>query len=596
MSAAANKSDWSVADLIALFKAFPLLESFPESLILELSGASEILEMPPNTQILQQGQANDYLYFLIDGQVGIYVDGGRVSKMQRKGDLLGEMSLISNRAAAATIISETFVTLVRADSKSFLAKSGVNRDLYLSILYRIYATVLSDKLSTTNQKAKHFEDLTIQLSAMQSELEEANQNLEKKVEERTQKLEQQNAELIAGKTKMEDLINSKHMLFRKLSEFYEDNLAPLKSYLDELRSRNPEEKTVNEARRVVFDVQQMLGPLTDQYSREQAMHSKRVLLADSNKKQQVIAKMAISGSGVELDFVSSVEEGREKIMDKFYDLIFVDIEMLELGALVRAKNPNAGMVLMTSAQIPHYLPALKGLAEIPHIVSRDENDRTFTVKNIMTTVTKLLSRDFFGLEKYMSWGVEVQTKAVISSAQRSEILQDVDNYFSKIGVRRTNRDRIRTVLEEMLMNAIYDAPAKAMSVGGEALYNHMPRTTELQLKPEEQGLVRFATDGMLVAVSVQDPFGSLKGGTILKYLEHNYSGNQQQINEGQNKAGAGRGLHQIVENSDLVVFNVDPGKKTEVIALFNVEAKETTNKNPSFHLFIKGPIEPVKPQ
>ena len=92
---------------------------------------------------------------------------------------------------------------------------------------------------------------------------------------------------------------------------------------------------------------------------------------------------------------------------------------------------------------------------------------------------------------------------------------------------------------------------------------------------------------MLIAVSVQDPFGSLKGSVILRYLEANYGGMAQDINSTENKGGAGRGLHQIVENSDLVVFNVDPRKKTEVIALFNVEAKETAINNPSFHLFVK---------
>ncbi len=52
----------------------------------------------------------------------------------------------------------------------------------------------------------------------------------------------------------------------------------------------------------------------------------------------------------------------------------------------------------------------------------------------------------------------------------------------------------------------------------------MSRTEDIVLKPEEQGLVRWATDGVILAVSVQDPFGSLKGSTILKYLEKNYAG------------------------------------------------------------------------
>ena len=424
----------------------------------------------------------------------------------------------------------------------------------------------------------------MQLTATQTELEETNQSLEKKVDERTQRLEQQNAAMQASVNKLEEADNSKRGLFQKLIELDQKHLMPLKSFLDDVRKRHPDETPVLEARRILFDVQQLLGPITSQFSAEQAMKSRRVLLADSNKKQQMIAKMALGGSGVELDTVSSTAEGRIKLESTVYDLIFMDTATLDLGKFAREKLPAVNLVLMTSDDVPSYLGALKELEMLPYIVSRDDNDRTFTVKNIMTTVTKLLSQDFFGMEKYLSWGVDAQSLPVVSSKGRAGVIQEVDNYFGKVGIRRANRDRIHVVLEEMLMNAIYDAPTDSE---GKSLYNHLARTQELILKPEEQGLVRFATDGMLIAISVQDPFGSLKGSTILKYLEANYSGTAGDMNSREGKGGAGRGLHQIVENADLVVFNIDPGKKTEAIALFNVEAKEAAHQNSSFHLFIK---------
>jgi CRP-like cAMP-binding protein len=584
MSAAAPKSEEDVRQIIGILKEFPLFDSFPEHLVAELANGSEIVDMPENTQILKQGQMNEHLYFLINGRVGVYVDGGRVSKMQRKGDLLGEMSVITNQPVTATILSESKVTLLRMDSAVSMNVKGPERELYLSILYRIYAMVLAEKLHITNQKAKHFEELTVQLQAAKAELEEANETLEMKVEERTQSLEQQKAELMAGKNRVEELLNNKRVLFRRLKELNAQYLSPLKAFLDEMRKRNPEEPTIDAARTVVFDVQQLLGPLAAQYSSEEAVHGKRVLVADTNKKQQVVAKMALGGTGVVLDVVGSVEEGQARIAETNYDLVIFDAANVELGNMAKAKNPRTDIVLTASDQIPAYLPLLRALTTVPYIVSRDDSDRTFTVKNIVTTVIKLLSHDLFGLEKYLSWGVDIQSRQITGSRQREGLIAEIDAYFGKIGVRRANRDRMRSVVEEMLMNAIYDAPT---GQDGSALYNHMSRTEDVALKPEQQGQVRFATDGMLIAISVQDPFGSLKGSTILKYLEHNYAGTTGDLNARQNKGGAGRGLHQIVENSDLVVFNVDPGRITEVIALFNVEVKEKAQQNPSFHLFIK---------
>ena len=228
MGSPVSKSQWNLEDLVGLLKSFPSLESFPENLVHELAQASEILQLAPNTQILKQGQINEHLYFLISGQVGVYVDGGLVSKLQTRGDLLGEMSVISKRAVGATILAEGEVSLLRLDSKIFLDMHRPERDLYLSILYRIYATVLAEKLNLTNQKAKHFEELTVQLTATQSELEEINQTLEKKVEERTQRLEQQNAAMLASVNKLEEVHNSKRGLFQKLIELDQKHLMPLK--------------------------------------------------------------------------------------------------------------------------------------------------------------------------------------------------------------------------------------------------------------------------------------------------------------------------------------------------------------------------------
>jgi hypothetical protein len=92
---------------------------------------------------------------------------------------------------------------------------------------------------------------------------------------------------------------------------------------------------------------------------------------------------------------------------------------------------------------------------------------------------------------------------------------------------------------------------------------------------------------VLLLVQVEDPFGSLDGDTILNYLDKCYGGVATETGHDGTvpKGGGGRGLHQIIENSDLVVFNIHFGFRTEVIALFNVDPRDVGQKFPSFHLF-----------
>jgi len=82
-------------------------------------------------------------------------------------------------------------------------------------------------------------------------------------------------------------------------------------------------------------------------------------------------------------------------------------------------------------------------------------------------------------------------------------------------------------------------------------------------------------------VSVKDPFGSLTKEIIVDYLLSCYNNQAGSMNE--NKGGAGRGLHLMLEAADLTIFNVKKGVSTEVISLFYVEQRRESN--PAFHYF-----------
>ncbi len=564
-----------------ILASLPLLKGWPDHLLKHLAQASQMISVVANSKILEQGQTNEHLYFLLEGETSVFVDGNLVTKLNQRGDLLGEMSLITRKPVGATILAEGPVQLLKVDSARFLAQEGMDRDFSLSVLYRIYATVLAEKLDITNQKAKRFEDLSIKLNVAQSELAEINQGLEKKVEERTQALEQQYAELQVGTRKLEELINSKKNLFGKLSELSKVQLDRLGRFLDQFRRQHPEEPEVNEARKLLFEVRNLIQPLVDRFSFEEAMNSKRVLYVDSSKKQQIIAKMALGGTGVHLDLASTADEGCALFKEKPYDLVMFESGMVELANRIYELSPETQRVLVTNDNVEAFLPHLKQLKGIPQIVSRNEEDRLFTVKNISTTVSKLLSKDLFGLEKYMGWGVDVRTLEVASSAARAEKIAQMDQYFESLGIRRTIRERVNLVADEMLMNAIYDAP---VDEAGKALFNHLDRKETVDLPDGRSARLRFATDGVLVAIAVEDGYGSLPAEVVLRYLERNYEATGTIENE-EGKGGAGRGLHQIVEQSDLVIFNIQKGKRTEAIALFNVDPKDKAQVSSSFHLF-----------
>lgn len=311
--------------------------------------------------------------------------------------------------------------------------------------------------------------------------------------------------------------------------------------------------------------------------------NKCVLLVETDKKQLALAKVALGSTGVQLDTANEIDGAKQLLSEKKYDAVVADETCLELLRHAAAVKHPGHLVMMTGKDVASHLQTMRDMAFVDTVMTRDPEDRHFTIRTILTTLTKVLGTDLFGFEKYLTWGVETQSRPVKASGDREALREEMSAYFRKLGVRSTIIERVNTVTEELLMNAIYDAPVDSQ---GRSLFNHLNRRTPVVLETQHQSTLRYASDGVFLAVSVVDPFGALPKEIILRYLESNYRG-EENIREHQGKGGAGRGLHQIVENSDLTIFNVKKGKKTEVICLFYVEGHKR-EPQPSFHYFFNG--------
>jgi hypothetical protein len=176
------------------------------------------------------------------------------------------------------------------------------------------------------------------------------------------------------------------------------------------------------------------------------------------------------------------------------------------------------------------------------------------------------SEKFDSLSSLLKSPDSVEKVHVTSAKKRHDLKDKMVVFLKGLKVRTTITDRCFLVAEEMLMNAIYDAPVDPKS--GDSLYNHMSRKEDIILDPQQFSIFEYGSHNKIVAVSVIDPFGGLTREILVDYLESCYSGQAGQINEKAGKGGAGRGLHQIVENSDLTVFQVKRGEKTRVVSYF----------------------------
>ena len=185
---------------------------------------------------------------------------------------------------------------------------------------------------------------------------------------------------------------------------------------------------------------------------------------------------------------------------------------------------------------------------------------------LVVTSVKLLSGDFFGLEKYLSWGVKVGEHVVHGYEDKREAMAVVTGYAKEVGARRPVVAKIESVVDELLMNALYDAPAVSVAAEGKR-----PGTPP----PESRALLRFACDGRYFAVSVEDDFGALRKESILEHLARARleRGRPRAPAPGDESAGAGAGLglYFILSSVTRFIANIAPGKRTEVVCLFDLK-------------------------
>ncbi len=474
-------------------------QNFEDSMVLQIATMIRPTTFWAGDFILTAGQKNDNLYFLRKGEVEILVDNERVFELNRFGEVLGEISALSDMPVSASVWAKSEVECFVLHAPDFHHVHPQQKDRFLFLLYKIYSMVVTERLVKMNEKAKKFE-------ATARELEKAKKELE-----------------AFSSAKMNFLIQ----------EAQKTNVG------------------------------------------------RKILLFDSNKKNHLISKNVLGGTGLQMELTSNEDEAISYLDTNDYDLILVELVNSPFFAKLREKKLTQKTVITAPLLVD--LKILKDLTDFPNLISRDSGDRGSSAKTLLTTITKILNHDYFGLEKYLSWGVDLQTLHVFRSQDREPARERMLDYFREIGIRGSLLDRAQVSCEELLMNAIYDAPTDFKT--GKSLYNHLPRTQPLELPEDQAAILRYGSDGVMMGLSVRDPFGALTRSVIISYLESCYSGNAGIYNK--EKGGAGRGLHQIIESTDLTVFNVQKNYATEVICLWNLEnaiSKKFTQ--PSFHFFI----------
>lgn len=293
------------------------------------------------------------------------------------------------------------------------------------------------------------------------------------------------------------------------------------------------------------------------------MSKRRVLAISSDLDQLRRIVASLERAGAEVDAVRSADAiATEVIPHRYVFFAASDGDVGQLGALVPKLREKAHVTIVTpQARLADLTTYLRD-DRVNHVVVGDELDN-----GVFVTAQKLLTGDIFGVEKYLPAGTPVHYARLRDFEGRGRAIQTVLDFAEEAKMRRQVRQAIGQVCEELLMNALYDAP---VDEGGKQLFADVDPHLRRDTRSPRPVSIRYAATDNLFAVAVRDRFGRLAKNTILSYIEKCIN-SPNQIDR--KTYGAGLGLYLVANAAATYVVNVAYGIATEVVCTFDRGAK-----------------------
>jgi hypothetical protein len=169
----------------------------------------------------------------------------------------------------------------------------------------------------------------------------------------------------------------------------------------------------------------------------------------------------------------------------------------------------------------------------------------------------------FGVQRFLKPSTQLETLIFTNTNQKQPTEEVILDQLCRWGFTRRMSQIIATGVDELLMNAMFDAP---VDENGKAIYEQASRNTEIELKLRSAVHLNYGFDGDYVVFGVTDHFGSLHRLKLLSYLSKMQDVGPYVVSE--ETAGAGIGISSIHLAGGSLFFVSKAQEKTEVILLF----------------------------
>jgi CheY-like chemotaxis protein len=193
-----------------------------------------------------------------------------------------------------------------------------------------------------------------------------------------------------------------------------------------------------------------------------------------------------------------------------------------------------------------------------------------------------------GPAPYLLGGTDVEERIIGGSVDKDAALQALLADAARFGFSDEKMRRIETVADELVINAVYEAPRDD---AGRVLHAHADRRATVVLAAQAQVRLRWGCDGRTFAISVADRFGALDRAVIVahvgKLLDARAARHTHAAGAGQSKS-SGRGLALVFGAGNELALHVAAGRFTEATCALHVGGsnRAALGRGSALHLYM----------
>lgn len=198
-----------------------------------------------------------------------------------------------------------------------------------------------------------------------------------------------------------------------------------------------------------------------------------------------------------------------------------------------------------------------------HFVLRNYGDPKAAGHHYGKIVRATLVERAFGLKQLLKETARIQVVKLQLSTQKQEAVEAVKNYLLAARFQSRMATVVANAVDELLMNSIFDAPVDEL---GRQLLASTSRATQVKLEGRTAVELHVGYDGMYVALTAVDNFGSLDKARLLSHISKIYTDEEYKVKA--STAGAGIGLATVFRSGGSFFFVSESNMRTEVTVFF----------------------------